>query len=250
MIALGLFILGTIMGSFYLVIGKRLPLKEDVVKSRSHCDLCKHDLRWYDLIPVFSYIFLMGKCRYCHKKIDLLNIIVEIVTGALFAFSYLYYGHSYNMYIMLIICSLLILIYITDFKYYIILDSPLVIGAILISILRLIYFGYENMFIHLGLGIVLFVTMFIIKLIGDKIFKRESLGGGDIKFAGIIGLVLGYRLGLICLILSAFLALPYSFTALMLKKNNEVPYGPFLVSSLFLVFVFLSKFESLLELIF
>lgn len=250
MIALGLFVLGAIMGSFYLVIGSRLPLKEDVVKSRSHCDECKHDLHWYDLIPIFSYVFLKGKCRYCHKKINALHIIVEIATGFLFAFSYLYYGHNYNMYVMLIISSLLVLIYITDFKYYIILDSPLVIGAILILLLRFIYFGYENMFIYLGFGIVLFITMFIIKLIGDKIFKRESLGGGDIKFAGIIGLVLGYRLGLICLILSAFLALPYSFTALMLKKNNEVPYGPFLVSSLFLIFIFLSKFESLLELIF
>ena len=92
--------------------------------------------------------------------------------------------------------------------------------------------------------------MLFIKIIGDKIFKRESLGGGDIKFAFIIGLTLGFQLGLCALILSTFLALPYSCAALMLKKNNEVPYGPFLASSLFIVFTFSTKFINLLDLIF
>ena len=92
--------------------------------------------------------------------------------------------------------------------------------------------------------------MYLVKIIGDVLFKRESLGGGDIKFKFLMGMILGFRLGLCALILSTFLALPYSCATLMLKKNNEVPYGPFLASSLFIVFFFSEKFISLLNLIF
>ena len=66
-----LFIIGACLGSFYLVVGKRLPKNEDIILSRSKCDSCNHTLFWYDLIPIFSYIFLLGKCRYCHKKISI-----------------------------------------------------------------------------------------------------------------------------------------------------------------------------------
>ena len=91
--------------------------------------------------------------------------------------------------------------------------------------------------------------MYLIKLLGDVMFKKESLGGGDIKFAFVMGLSLGIQIGLCALILSTFLALPYSIASIMLKKNNEVPYGPFLAASLFIAFLFLDKFQSLLDLI-
>ena len=80
----------------------------------------------------------------------------------------------------------------------------------------------------------------------NKLFKRESLGGGDIKLAFVIGYALGFRLSLIAIILSSFLALPYSVASLKLQKNNEVPFGPFLVSSLFIVFLFQDKFINIL----
>ena len=73
-----LFIIGACLGSFFLVVGKRLPINEDVLFSRSRCDKCKKELKWYDLIPIFSYVFLKGKCRYCGEKISPLNLIVEI----------------------------------------------------------------------------------------------------------------------------------------------------------------------------
>ena len=244
------FLLGACFGSFYLVVGKRLPKGLNAVNDRSKCDYCGHKLAWYDLIPIFSYVFLVGKCRYCNKKISILNLIIELVMSILFAFAYKYYGISYEMYMFIIVASLMMIIFITDFSYYIILDSPLVVSAVITIILKFYYFNPKEVLISFISGIVLFLSMLLIKFIGDKLFKRESLGGGDIKFAFIIGLVLGYRLGLCALILSTFLALPYSFAALMLKKNNEVPYGPFLASSLFLVFVFADKFLSLLDLIF
>lgn len=244
------FLIGLCLGSFYLVIGKRLPQGLNAVNDRSKCDSCGHVLAWYDLIPIFSFVILGGKCRYCHKRISFLNPIVEISMGLLFAYAYYRYQISYEMYMFMITSSLMMIIFISDFSYYIILDSPLVLGGLLTIILKLSYFGLKETGLSILSGVILFACMLLIKVIGDKIFKRESLGGGDIKFSFIIGLVLGYRLGLCALILSTFLALPYSFAALMLKKNNEVPYGPFLASSLFLVFAFTEKFLNLIDLIF
>ena len=241
-----LFIIGACLGSFFLVVGKRLPINEDVLFSRSRCDKCKKELKWYDLIPIFSYVFLKGKCRYCGEKISPLNLIVEIFMGLFFALGYHFIPIGNNFYAYLVLSSLMMLIFISDFSYYIILDSPLIISSILLFILKFIFFGYKDALISIVSGILLFLVMYLIKIIGDKLFKRESLGGGDIKLAFVIGYALGFRLSLIAIILSSFLALPYSVASLKLQKNNEVPFGPFLVSSLFIVFLFQDKFINIL----
>lgn len=245
-----MFILGLLFGSFFLVVGMRLPKKEDIIFSRSHCDNCGHTLKWYNLIPIFSYLFQKGKCSYCHQKISILNLIVEIATGTLFAVGFSIYGFSYNYLIYLIVISLTILIFITDFLYMIILDSPLIIASTLIFVLKIIFLGWQEAFLSLASGIILFATMYFVQFVGCKIFKKESLGGGDVKLAFVIGLILNFRLGLVALILSTFLALPYSIASLYLTKNHEVPYGPFLVGSLLIVFIFLDKFKALLLFIF
>ena len=85
-------ILGFVLGSFYLVIGTRLPKGENVITDRSRCDHCKEVLRWYELIPVFSYVFLKGRCHHCGKKISIEHLIVELATGFLFLVGYLYLG--------------------------------------------------------------------------------------------------------------------------------------------------------------
>ncbi len=245
--AILLFIWGACFGSFYLVLGKRGPKKEKVVNDRSRCDKCGHNLAWYDLIPIISYITLLGKCRYCKKNISILNPIIEIVMGAFFAFAYLHYSISYEFWIFIIISSIMMIIFISDFSAFTILDSPLIVGSILIIILDLIYKGLKPTLLYVVSGITMFCIMLLIKKIGDLIFKKDSLGGGDIKFAFVIGLTVGFRLSLIVLILSAFLALPYSYAYFFLKKNNEVPFGPFLASSLFIVFLFIDKFNTLLD---
>lgn len=243
------FVLGAVFASFILVISTRLPKNEDVVFSRSKCDSCHHKLAWWQLIPIISYLLLRGKCHYCHKKISPLNIICEFTLGSLFLIGYVIYDFSFNLYIYLIISMLMLSIFITDFKEYIILDEPLLVSGILIVILEIVFLGTKKVAIYLASGVGLFLTMYLVKLVGDKIFKRESLGGGDIKLSFIIGLTLGYRLGLCALILSAFLALPYSIASLNFKKNNEVAFGPFLAASLFIVFLFADKFLGLLSLI-
>ena len=242
------FLIGACLGSFYYVVGTRLPKGLNAINDRSKCDNCGHILAWWQLIPILSYLFLRGKCHYCQHRINPLHFIVELVMGLFFAFAYNYFNISYEMFIFMITSSLMILIFISDFAYYIILDSPLVISSIFVIILKLYYFSFKEVGLSIISGIALFLTMLLVKKIGDFIFKRESLGGGDIKFAFVIGLILGFRLGLIALIVSTFLALPYSSASLMLKKNNEVPFGPFLASSLFIVSFFITKFSNILDL--
>lgn len=243
-----IFIIGACLGSFLLVVGKRLPKNEDIIFSRSRCDNCHHTLAWHDLLPIFSYVLLRGKCRYCHVKINPVNLLIEISMGLMFLLGYLCFAPSYMFYGYLILTCLMVVIFVSDFTYYIILDSPLVISTLLFAIIKYIYFGPKELILSLIGGFMLFGVMYLIKIIGDKLFKRESLGGGDIKLSFVIGFVLGFRLSLLALILSSFLALPYSVASLKLQKNNEVPFGPFLVSSLFIVFLFQDKFINIINL--
>ncbi len=242
-----IFIFGLILGSFYLVLGTRLPIKESIMLSRSKCDHCKNTLNWYNLIPLLSYIFQLGKCTKCKKKISILYPMVELGTGALFAYLYYIYGFGYEFYLGIVLASLFIIIAITDFKYYIILDSTVIIGAILISVLHLIYSGLYDFISYLLSGLILFGLMYLIMKIGNFIFKKESLGGGDIKFAFIIGLTVGLHLSLFVLVISAFVALPTAVAALLATKNKEVAYGPFLAGALFLVYLNIDKFISLID---
>ena len=243
-----IFIFGAIIGSFLLVIGTRLPLKDNIITGRSRCDFCKKELSWYELIPIISYIIQLGKCRKCHKKINNIHIIIELLTALLFLIGYLYYGFSYNLFIYLILISVTITIFISDFKYMIILDSTWIIGSILILITKYLAFGIHTTYLSILSGIGLFIVMYLIKLFGDKVFKKESLGGGDIKLSFLIGLTIGFRLGLISLVFASFLALPYALTQVYLNKKNELPYGPFLIAATVIIFIFLEKFTNLLVL--
>ena len=176
----------------------------------------------------------------------ILNLFIGVINALVFLISYYNFGLSYEFFASLIIAGLVLIIFISDFKYMIILDSPLIISGLLILILRAYFYGFKNMGLSLLSGIVLFLLMLIIGFIGKKIFKKEALGGGDIKLAGIIGLILGLRLGLVSIILSSLLALPYAVAALLLNKDNEVPYGPFLIASMAIVFLFMDKFNNLI----
>lgn len=244
------FILGTIMGSFYLVLGTRLPKGEDIVKSRSRCDNCKMTLKWYNLVPILSYIFQRGKCTNCGKKISSEHFFAELITGLLFLLTSIYFPFGYNYLVGLIIISLMIIIFISDFKYMIILDSPLLFSTIPIIILKLIYFGFKNTIYSIISGLILFFIMLLIEKLGTLILKKDSLGGGDIKFAFLMGLALDLKLGIVALVLSTFLALPYAVASVYIMKKNEFPYGPFLAGALFIVFFHLDKFTNLINYLF
>jgi len=240
------FILGSVLASFYGVLALRAPLNKSIVKPRSHCEKCKHTLSWYELIPILSFLFLRGKCKNCHTKLPIYEPVVEFFTGLFFTLSYLYYGFSYSFFVSLFLISLFVLIFISDIKYMIILDSPLLVTSLGIFGLKWYFINFEEAIKSIGSGLVLFLFMLFIGFLGKKVFKREALGGGDIKLAFVIGMTLGVPHAFAAVVLSTFFALPYATFSLFRTKEHELPYGPFLVSALCFVFFFYDKFSLLL----
>ena len=129
-------VLGLVFGSFYLVVATRLPEEKSIIKPGSHCDNCQHMLSWYELIPVISYVIQKGRCRSCGAKIPVLTVIIEIITALAFTISYYLYGFDYKFFVAIIIFSLTIIIFISDFKYYIINDGPLFTSIILVILVK------------------------------------------------------------------------------------------------------------------
>ena len=230
------FIFGLFFGSFLTVVGQRLPRKENFITTRSYCDNCKHQLSFLDMIPVVSYYLLNRKCRYCKKEIDSLSTYMEMFTGVLFALSYYVFGFSYNLLISLGIVCMLIIISVSDIAYYIIPDELLVFFSIYFLIIYLINNGIIDVLLRISSGIALFSIMYLIYILGNILFKKESLGGGDIKMMFVFGLIIDPILGILCIFISSFLALPISLNILRKRNQKLVPFGPFLLISLLLVF--------------
>ena len=231
------FILGILCGSFFNVVGYRLPKEESIVFPASHCPNCNHKLGPLELIPIISYIFLGGKCKECKQKISIIYPIFEFVTGIMFALSYYLFGFSSNYIISLIACSVLLIIIISDLRYLIIPDEVLLIGIILILLVRMYVGGWQLGLETLIDGIIGFLIMYLVKIIGDFMFKKESMGGGDIKLLFFFGLFLGWELSLISIFIASFIGLPISLYILLKNKSHIIPFGPFLsIAALLLYF--------------
>ena len=243
-----LFFTGLFIGMIYTIIGLKLPIKDACFANT--CRNCNHRFKISELIPVISYFTARGRCNYCYSKFSFLVPAMELFTAFLFPMSYIKYGFSYEMLSMLIICSLLVIIFVSDFEYYIISDSPLVVASILILFFKLIFFGFKTFIISLISGGLLFLFLLVIKIIGDKIFKTDSLGGGDVKLLSFFGFTLGVRLGIVSLVLGAFLAFPYSVYNAITNEDKEIPFGPFLISGLLITFLFMDKITAFITIIF
>ena len=230
------FIIGTIFGSFYNVVGTRIPKGESISKPGSHCEYCNHYLLWYELIPIFSFIFLGGKCKNCKRKLSFFYPFSELATGLLFLVSYHSFGISLDLVLSLTLVSTFIIIIVSDLTYLMIPDRFIVIPSLIILIITFIQKGLVSSLIQIGYGIFAFSLMYLIMLLGNKLFKKESLGGADIKLMFLVGLVLDPMLSIVVIFLASFIALPVSL--FLLLKNNEhiIPYGPFLMIGLLIVY--------------
>ena len=241
------FILGIVFGSFYNVLAYRISIKESIILPSSHCVYCKHKLKFLDLIPIFSYLFLGGKCRYCKKKISIIYPIIELLTGILFVLSYHLHGFSIEMGISIVFSSVALIVIASDIRYMIIEDIILIVGAIFIIVLNF-FLGFENIKTIIINGILTFVIVYLIKIIADFAFKKEAMGGGDVKLLAFIGMILPFPMALITLCASAFIAFPYAIYIYLSKKNHILPLGPFLCITA-LIFYFLKiNFNDIMSL--
>ena len=223
-----MFIIGTIFGSFYNVVGYRIPKEESIIYPPSHCPKCNHKLKFYELIPVISYIIQKGKCTKCKEKIGLFYPVFELITGIMFSLSYLIYGYNAEIIIVLTFISMLIIITISDVKYMIIPDNVLLFFTTLLLIEIGIIKGITSIPLSLLNGILSFTMMFLIKKFGDLIFKKESMGGGDIKLMFVIGMVLSLEKAILNVFLASLIGLPISIILMKNNKTHIVPFGPLL----------------------
>jgi leader peptidase (prepilin peptidase)/N-methyltransferase len=223
-----MFVFGTIFGSFYNVVGDRMPDGKSIVKPGSHCPKCSHVLTPIELIPVLSYIIQGGKCKNCKCKVPLFHPLYELFVGILFASCYLIFGFTGELIVALTFVSMLAILIVSDYYYMIILDEVLIFFGILLFTEVIFFNGLNAFFIAVFNGFIAFLFMYGLKIFGDLIFKRESMGGGDIKLLFFFGFVLTWQMALFSIFLGSLIGLPVSLLVLKLKKTHIIPFGPFL----------------------
>lgn len=225
-----LFIIGLSLGSFLNVLIDRLPKKESIT-GRSYCDHCKKKIESYDLIPVFSYFYLGGKCRFCGKKINPSYPFVELLTGTLFVLAFLYAPvDSLTLKILYLgVVSSLIVIFFSDFKYQIIPDRiQILFGLFVLAVLFYQGLTFGDFVLRLLRGFLIASPLAFLFLYTSG----KGMGFADIKFAFIMGVFLGARAGFIGLYLAFVTGSLWGLYLIAFKKKtfkSRVAFGPFLV---------------------
>ncbi|WP_200762311.1 prepilin peptidase [Nitrosophilus alvini] len=267
MIYLLIWLLGLAFGSFLNVLITRIPEGENIAYPPSRCPKCKSRLKWWHNIPVLSWIILGGKCYYCKSKISLQYPLIEILTSFIFLLVFVKAGISYHTLLLSIAFSLLLALSIIDFYYKAVPDS-LNLGAFVIALAasRNILESLQSALLLAGAFTMLrfFVSYALslsyegeikkniknapwLKNFYPKFVQIEAMGEGDIIIAATMGAILGLKLALIAIFLSAFLALPASLFFKYARKEAQLPYIPFLALALWIVYMFDDKFKIFLE---
>jgi len=237
------FVGGAIVGSFLNMLIWRLPRNESIVFPPSHCPKCNAQLRILDLIPILSYILLKGRCRYCGDRIEPRYLIVELASSTLaLLLTYRFLIYDYDPLLLLLFLPFtfaLIAIFFIDLQHYIIPDelSIFTIGwGILVDGIR-IWKGEQKLiagFIPPSIlsALAMAILIIVIDLLGRKIFKKESMGGGDVMLAGGMGACLGWQNALVAFFLAVLIGALWGL-ALIKEGKREwgtyIPFGPFLV---------------------
>lgn len=217
------FIYGLVFGSFFNVVGLRIPKGESIVRPPSHCTVCDRNLTVKDLVPVFSFIFLKGKCRGCGTKIHWVYPVMELVTGILFAFAYFQLGFSLELAVALLFISLLVIITVSDIAYMLIPDKILLFFLIPLIVLR-VFEPLSPWWDSIIGAIVGFGVLFLIAVV-----SKGGMGGGDIKLFFVIGLVLGWVPTLLTLFLASIIGTVIGIISLRRTKQGRktpIPFGP------------------------
>lgn len=242
-----IFILGTIVGSFLNVVALRHNTGLPIARGRSQCFSCSKTLHWYELIPVFSFIFLGGKCSACKSKISLQYPLVELVTGLLFLATFLHVGLSPLIFYYFFVISILIVISIYDFKHKIIPDSwSFIFGAVTLAFsLFSFFYLHNNSLLDVLAGPILALPFALLWLVSGG----RWIGLGDAKIVVGVGFMLGFVRGISALVLAFWIGAIVGLTLIILgrvlslsSKNltmkSEIPFGPFIIIGTLLVFFF------------
>lgn len=233
-----LFLFGLITGSFYNVCIYRLPKGQNIVSKPSACRKCKKKIKWYENIPIISYLALQGKCSQCKKIISPQYPLVELITGLIFLYSYSLYGLSLHFAALTILLSSLLIIFFTDLNEYLILDVitlPMTCVGLLITVINQNPFNLTIIDSVSG-AVIGYLVLYSIRWYYLKLRKIEGMGLGDAKLLLMLGAWLGIKSILFILIVSSISALIISIPIVIIKKNSKypIPYGCFIVFAAFL----------------
>jgi leader peptidase (prepilin peptidase)/N-methyltransferase len=220
-----IFLYGGVFGSFFNVVGLRVPTKESIITPRSACPKCKHTLTPLELIPVVSFLIQRGKCRQCKARISPLYPIMEFLTGVLFVVVPLNLGWTTEIFVGWTLVSLFIIITVSDIKYMLIPDKILLFFAGI--------FLLERIFIPLSpwwdsiLGAAIGFTLLLV----ISIVSKGGMGGGDIKLYALLGFVLGTKLVLMSLFIATLLGALIGMIGIglgLVERKKPIPFGPFI----------------------
>jgi leader peptidase (prepilin peptidase)/N-methyltransferase len=257
------FVGGTVFGSFLNCMAWRIAHHESVLKGRSHCAVCGHTLGAADLIPIFSYLFLRGRCRYCKEKISPRYMAAEVVCGAGFVLSFLRFGLSVRTLQIVVLFCILLALSLVDFEIYEIPDRFILAGIVWyiatvwtagrkLNLMGMTVSAVEagrtlsfadcgwNLLAGLIGGLAIGGGMLGVSLLFDHLLGKESMGGGDIKLFFMTSLYLGLAQGLFSLILSCIIGL---IIAGVMRKQ-KVPFGPAISLAAFLSLLYGESFVN------
>ncbi|SHI92278.1 prepilin peptidase [Lutispora thermophila] len=231
-----IFILGTIIGSFLNVCIYRIPKKESIAFPSSYCTLCNTSLKWYDLIPILSYLLLKGKCRYCRGYITPQYPIIELLNGIIYTILLFHYGMSLDFIYFSIIISILLIISSIDYYHQIIPDTLLLLLIAITVLYRIaIYYTYD-ISISLPDSIISSLLSGLLFTI-ISLISNEGMGGGDIKLIAILSFILGFRKAILNILLSFIIGAVISLLLLICGRKGRkdtIPFAPFINISFFI----------------
>lgn len=220
---------GLCIGSFLNVCIYRIPREESIVFPGSHCMKCGYELKWYDLIPVLSYISLRGKCRKCGDRISIQYPIIELLNAIIYLIIYLEYGYSLDTLKFMVLVSFLIVIAVIDFKTMFVYSNTIIVGAIFGVIFTLIQWYTEKSFPIDNIYGALIGTV----VIGAIVLVTHGMGEGDIEIVAVSGLFLGAKCSIFMLFSGVVLGGIVAAIILILKlkdRKDEIAFGPYLAA--------------------
>lgn len=230
MLELYSFIFGLLVGSFLNVCICRIPMEQSIVSPGSHCPRCERPIRFYDNIPLVSYVILGGKCRYCRASISFQYPVVEGVTALSSLLLFLRFGPSLNYLFYFAFVAALITITVIDLHHQIIPDvislPGIAVGLLASLILPEITFLNSLLGTLVGGG-----SLFLVATVYHWLFKREGMGGGDVKLLAMIGAFLGWKAVILTIFLSSLIGSVTGIALILIKGRDfkyAIPFGPFL----------------------
>lgn len=233
-------ILGAAIGSFLNVCIYRIPLSKSIVWPGSFCPFCEHPIKWFHNIPLVSFLLLRGKCAYCSRPIAVRYFIVELFTALIGAGLLAHFGMEPSFFVYWAFTCALIVVVGIDIEYQQIPDvislPGIVAGAVLVTALRLDGSGtYGLALLNSGLGILAGGgSMFLLGVVGELIYKKEALGGGDVKLMAMIGAFIGWKLVLVTFFLAPVLGSGVGIFMKIRFHKEVIAYGPYLSLAAFI----------------